>query len=187
MSTLPVHRFSQAEYLAFEREAETKHEFADGQIYDMSGGTLNHSLIAGNLITALGMRLKGKCRVHTSDTRVCIVPGRLICYPDVIVACEPPKVLPDDRDTLTNPSLLAEVLSPSTESYDRGHKSAMFRQVYSLHAYLLVSQKPASVEHWERQPDGGWAMQEITGPGAHITLRFLDIELPLSEVYAGVE
>jgi Uma2 family endonuclease len=187
MSTLPVHQFTQDEYLRFEREAETKHEFVDGQIYDMAGGSLTHSQIAANLLIALGKRLLGRCRLHTSDTRVCIAHGRLISYPDVIVACDPPEVLPEDPDTLTNPTLLAEVLSPSTESYDRGKKAAMFREMPSLRAYLLVAQKEASIQYCECQPDGSWSYQEFTEKGEVIPVRPLGIDLPLSEIYADVE
>lgn len=183
-------RYTIAEYFQHERSALDKHEYRDGEILLMAGGSNDHSLKIANVIAALHGRLKGKpCRVYDSNLRVRIPRKVLYTYPDVSVICG--KSEPDANDsageTVTNPRLIVEVLSPSTEAYDRGEKFDRYRELESLQEYVLVSHEAPRVETFFRQPDGAWLLTPVSGLGASAKLRSLDIELPLSEVYSGIE
>src|SRR3954469_2694994 len=135
-------RVSEAEYLQTERQLETKNEFFDGEIFAMAGGTSAHSLIATNLAMALGSRLKGSgCLTYNSDLRLKVEATGLFTYPDISVVCGGARFLDEQEDTLLNPSVVVEVLSDSTEAYDRGKKFEHYRQIASCQEYLLVSQK----------------------------------------------
>jgi Uma2 family endonuclease len=186
----PVKRYTPQEYYALEREAEYKSDYYQGEIFNMSGGTANHSLISTNLAGEIRNRLKGKpCRAYESNLRLNVLRTGLRCYPDVSVYCGPLQLDPEDSagETATNPTLLFEVLSKSTEAYDRGLKAENYRQIESLRAYVLVSQTKAHVEIFERQGDGPWVLGEANGLDAVLKLPAIDIELPLAEIYAGVE
>lgn len=184
------HRYSILEYLSREREALEKHEYRDGEILMMAGGTGNHSLIVANTIRSIGNRLEGKpCHVYDSNLRIRIPKSILYTYPDVIVICGPRETDANDAngETFTNPRLLVEVLSPSSEAYDRGEKFSRYRLLDSLAEYVLVSQDTHRVETYFRQPEGTWLLNPISGLQSMARLRSLDIELPLREVYAGIE
>ena len=150
MSTLPTPRLTPAEYLALERSSEIKGEFFDGEIFAMAGASREHNLVVGNLLRELGNLLRnGPCEVYPSDMRV-RCPNGLGTYPDVSVACDP--LFEDDReDTLVNPVVIIEVLSPSTEAWDRGTKFLSYRGLSSLREYVLVSQDRRLIEHYVRQ------------------------------------
>jgi Uma2 family endonuclease len=188
MSTVPRPRFTPGEYLERERQALTKSEYYQGEIFAMAGASRQHSLIQTNLIMELGNRLRDRpCEVHGSDMRVKITPTGLYTYPDASVVCGKPRF--EDRlgDTLLNPVVVLEVLSESTESYDRGTKARHYRRIESLQELVLISQSAAEVERHCRQPDGNWLLTEILGLDATLTLASISVAIPLAEVYRGIE
>jgi Uma2 family endonuclease len=175
-----------AEYLEAERRAETKSEYFDGQVFAMSGASLRHNLIVGNLVIEIGRQLKGRpCTVLPSDMRLHIPTG-LYTYPDVTVTCGPPQLEDEHFDTLLNPTLLIEVLSDSTERYDRGRKTEHYRQIESLREYLLVSQEEAHIERYLRQSEREWLLTEAVGFEESINLPSIDCVLALRDVYDRV-
>jgi Uma2 family endonuclease len=185
-STVP--QLSEAEYLALERAAPFKSEFFAGEMFAMAGGTPMHSLIAANLIGELGTKLKGRsCKAFTSDLRLKVEATGLFTYPDVSVICGPLQFAANTDDTVVNPTLLIEVLSDSTEAYDRGEKFRHYRQMPALKEYLLVSQRLPRIEQFLRRPDDEWALRTAEGRGATLTLPSLEIALELNEVFAGVD
>jgi Uma2 family endonuclease len=179
---------TEAEYLQLERRAETKSEFFDGEMFAMAGGTSFHSLIAANLLAQLITKLKtSDCIAYTSDLRVKIEATGLLTYPDVSVVCGPQRFLDEHHDTLLNPTLLVEVLSDSTEAYDRGKKFEHYRQIPTCREYLLISQKEPRIEQFIRQANGEWILKEAAGLEAELKLPSLGIVLPLAEVFANIE
>lgn len=181
-------RLTATEYLAAERAAEFKSEFFGGEMFAMAGGSPMHSLIATNLASEVRGRLKGRaCVPFNSDLRMLVVATGLYTYPDLSVVCGPLEFADQEEDTITNPTLLAEVLSDSTESYDRGKKFEPYRRIPSLREYLLVSQKEPRVEQFDRGDDGAWRLREAAGLDARLELPSLGIVLPLAEVFANVK
>ena len=183
-------RYTVSEYLAFERSAHERHEYRNGEILAMAGGSYRHSLILANLIRELGNALKGKpCRALESNLRVRIPRTPLYTYPDASVVCGEPQFDPNDEamETVTNPRVLLEVISPTTEGYDRGEKFTRYRQIESLEEYVLISQDVPRVEVFFRQANGTWLFSAFSGPEARVKLAGLGIEIPLKEIYAGVE
>jgi Uma2 family endonuclease len=179
------HRLKEAEYLRIERRAEFKSEFFDGEMFAMAGGSPHHSLIAVSVASELRNKIKGgRCLVFNSDLRVKIEATGLFTYPDVTVVCGPRNFFKED--TLLNPSLIVEVLSDSTEAYDRGKKFEHYRQVPSLQEYLLISQQEPRIEQFIRKPDR-WEFCEAAGLSAHLDLPSLGVSLDLAEVFANVE
>jgi Uma2 family endonuclease len=175
------------EFLAFERTAPERHEFVGGEIVAMAGGSPRHAAITMNVGRALGNLFAGRpCVVFSSDLRVHAPATGLYTYPDVTVACGKLEFHEKDRDTLVNPALIVEVLSDSTEAYDRGAKFAHYRRIPSLVAYVLVSQGERRVELFVRKADERWELTEQVGEGA-LAVPPLDIELRLSDVYANLE
>lgn len=185
MSVQPKLRLSPREYLERERLADYKSEYYDGEVFAMSGGTRNHSLIATNVSTSLNLALRGSgCLVFNSDLRVHIPEAGLYTYPDVSVVCGEERFLDDEQDTLVNPVLVVEVLSPSTERYDRGQKFAFYRALGSLREYVLVAQDRPSVEVFRKNDEGRWELYEAQG-GA-VALASVGCTLRLEDLYAGV-
>ena len=183
----PSRRLTETEYLEIERGAESKSEFFQGEMFAMAGGTPQHSLIATNLARELGNRLKSShCVAYNADLRIKIEATGLCTYPDLSVVCGPPQFAQGTEDTVLNPTLLVEVLSDSTEAYDRGKKFEHCRQIRTLQEYLLVSQKEPRIEQFIRQPDGRWLLNEAAGPDASLELPSLRISLSLAEVFAKV-
>jgi Uma2 family endonuclease len=155
-------------------------------MYAMSGGTLPHAVIIGNCHAALHFALrKSDCSVVSSDMRVRVAPEGLYTYPDVVVVCGEAQLADKHRDTLLNPTVLVEVLSKSTEAYDRGFKSAQYRTIESLQEYAFVSQTEPRVEIYRRQPEG-WLLTESVGLDAVCRFGSLDCEVPLSDIYDKV-
>ncbi|HWY78477.1 MAG TPA: Uma2 family endonuclease [Verrucomicrobiae bacterium] len=184
----PIDRLTEAEYLATERRAEFRSEFFRGEIFAMAGGTRQHSLIAANFIRELGVALRGRpCVVYTADLRIKVDAAGLYTYPDLSVACGEQKFLDHQQDTLLNPLLIVEVLSDSTEAYDRGAKFEAYRRILSLQEYLLASQRQARIEQYIRRPGDEWLLREAAGMDAKLSLPSLDITLNLREVFANVE
>lgn len=177
---------SPKEYLDFERSSPLRHEYADGELFAMAGGTLEHSAIAANIIGELRNALRGQgCRVLTSDMRIKIAASHRYVYPDGAVVCARPEFEDEQRDTLLNPRVIVEVLSDSSEAYDRGDKFAQYRTLPSLEEYVLASQKAPRIEVFTRQPDGSWLLR-IHGPGEHAALSSLGGSLDVDQVYLGV-
>jgi Uma2 family endonuclease len=186
----PVRRYTPEEYLRRERDAVQKHEFYQGEVFGMSGGSFEHSRTIANVIGELRNRLAGSpCGVQDSNLRVRVPRTTLYTYPDASVVCGPPQFDPLDtaRQTITNPTVLVEVLSPSTETWDRGGKFDSYRQIESLREYVLVAWDAARVETFLRQPDGTWIFTAAVGLTAVAKLTSIDVDLPLAEVYRGVD
>ena len=178
----------EAEYLAIERQAERRSEFFAGEMFVMSGGTRQHSRIATNLAAEFSIRLKHHtCVPYNTDLRVKVTATGLFTYPDLSVVCGPPELLDDEMDTLLNPSVIVEVLSESTEAYDRGKKFEHYRQIPSLREYLLVSQREPRIEQFVRQTSGTWLLREAAGIESSLELPSLGIAISLAEVFAMVD
>lgn len=187
MSAQPQPRLTPEQYLAAERASEFRHEYYNGQMYARPGGSFQHCLIVGNIIAELHAMLKKRpCMVGSSDLRMRVSPDGLYTYPDVVVICGDPRFADDQRDTLLNPALIVEVLSPSTEAYDRGFKSAQYRTLESLEEYALVSQAEPRVEVFRRQAGAHWLLSEAVGLDAVCHFECLDCAVPLAEIYAKV-
>jgi Uma2 family endonuclease len=187
MSAVPKPDLTPEEYLAIERKAETKHEFYRGEMFAMVGGSRPHNQITVNIGGELRNRLRdGDCIVYSSDQRVKVSAAGLYTYPDVTVQCSHPEFEDEQEDTLLNPLVLFEVLSPSTADYDRGGKFALYRQLPSLQQYVLVSQDRTAVEHYVRETDH-WLFSELTGQEAVLPLPSLQCDLPLAEIYLKVQ
>lgn len=179
------HRHSFHEYLLLEESSNVKHEYFRGEIYAMAGGTPDHAALAMSFGALLVERLRGgPCRVFSSDLRVRVLATGLATYPDVTVVCGPLERDPDSRTTVTNPLLVAEVLSDATEDYDRGDKLEHYRRVPALKEYVLVSHRAPHIEIWRRGADGGWTHAEAKA-GEKIRLDSLDCEVAVDDVYAG--
>lgn len=180
-SVHPVH-YSFAEYVAFEQTSNVKHEYLDGRIYAMAGGSPEHAALAAAVNGLLFGQLKaGPCRVYSSDLRV--RAGVLTTYPDVTVVCGQVERDPQDTNTALNPTLVVEVTSPSTEVYDRGEKLEHFKQVPSLQSILIVSQSDRLVEHWQRR-NSGWELT-TAHPGGCLDLPSVGATLAVDEIYGS--
>ena len=181
--------FTEEEYLSLEEEALEKSEFFQGRIYAMAGGSSNHSVISVNTLTALNTVLRNRpCIVYNSDFRVRVSQANLDTYPDVSVACGSPLIYNfKNTQTLMNPNLILEVLSSSTEKYDRTGKFESYKLIPTLTDYLLVAQNRARVEHFVRQADKSWSCTVSEGLDAIVKIESLKCELPLSEIYLKVQ
>jgi Uma2 family endonuclease len=179
---------TEAEYLRLERQAEFRSEYFDGEIFAMAGGTGAHSLIAINLAAELRNLLKdANCVVYNADLRVKVEATGLLTYPDVSIICGEQRFLDEEEDTLLNPGVIIEVLSDSTEAYDRGKKFEHYRQIPTCREYLLVSQKEPRVEQFIRQANGEWVLKEAAGLTAELKLPSLGVVLRLAEIFAKVQ
>ena len=184
MSAIPKTKLTSEEYLEFERKSEEKHEYFDGEIFAMSGAKRNHNKIVANLSGLIWQHLKGKdCEFYPTDMRVFVPAAELYTYPDLVVVCGEPRFQDDVFDTLLNPVLLVEVLSDSTESYDRGKKFQHCRSIESLQEYVLVAQDEARIEKYVRHGDGFWLLSEAVGTDAEIEFSSIECRIALREVY----
>ena len=188
MSTRPKPFLTPEEYLASERAGDQKHEYHQGEVFAMVGASFEHVGIVSNLVISLGNQLQSRpCRVFSSDLRVKVSRTGLYTYPDVGVVCDQPQFDDAYNDTLLNPRVIIEVLSASTENYDRGKKFAHYRSVESLTEYLLVAQDQPRVEQYVRQANDDWLLHEATEREETIHLPSIECDLKLSDVYANVE
>jgi Uma2 family endonuclease len=179
-------RLSEADYLAIERSSSAKHEYWDGEVFAMAGASVVHNQIVMNVGRALlNLADDGPCIVLSSDTKVRVPLRKGYVYPDVSVVCGEPQCLDDHTDVLTNPQVIVEVLSESTERFDRGEKFAGYRSLPSLVDYLLVAQDQARVEHYTRGADGTWVLREL-GPGMRLRLTGLSGEIAIDDIYRKV-
>ncbi len=184
MSAVPKTKLTEAEYLAKERKAEFKSEFYRGEMFAMSGASREHILIAGNLVGELRTQFKGRCcEVYSNDMRVKVSATGLYTYPDVVIVCGEPEFLDAEVDTLLNPTVLIEVLSPSTESYDRGAKAEQYRRIPSLREHVLITQDRPHVDVLIRQEDGSWLLRETNDLDQVVTLPSVSVSLPMREIY----
>jgi Uma2 family endonuclease len=180
-------RFTPEEYLALERQAEFKSEYFDGSIFAMAGATRQHNLLTGNLNRRIASQLDDRsCESYASDMRVLVSHTGLYTYPDVTVVCGEPVFLDDKQDTLLNPTVIVEVLSPTTETYDRGRKFGHYRRLPSLREYVLVAQDEVLVERYVRQGDD-WLLTDLRSMDDTLRLTSIDCHIPLQEVYARIE
>ena len=188
MSSQPKTLLTQEQYLEIERKAEHKSEYFQGEMFAMPGASRPHNLVAGNVIGELrGQLRRSPCEVYPSDMRVLVTATGLYTYPDVVVVCSEPRLLDDHFDTLLNPTLLVEVLSPSTEAYDRGRKFDNFQSIESLQEYLLVSADRIHADLFTRQADGGWLLTSASRLEDTLTLQSIGCHLSLADVYEKVE
>jgi Uma2 family endonuclease len=188
MSTSPTRVFSPAEYLALERELPTKHEYCYGEMFAMSGASRKHNQLTFNLAGLLYSQVKDRdCLAFVGDMRTMVASPTGYFYPDGVITCDKPEFEDSHLDTLLNPQVIIEVLSPTTESYDRGWKFELYRQIPSLREYVLVTQDRAHVEHFVRRDDGQWLLSEVDGLDAAVALPAVACGLPLRELYAKVE
>jgi Uma2 family endonuclease len=183
----PDIKYSASEYLAMERRSETKSEFLNGRIYAMAGASRSHNVLVSNLVTRLNSALLGKpCETYPSDMRVRVSETGLYTYPDITVVCGQPEFEDGVFDTLLNPQMLVEVLSPSTADYDRGAKFEHYRSLPSVQEILLVDQERVHIVHYQRRDDGTWILSETRDLAASISLSSLSVELAIAEIYDRV-
>ena len=187
MSAVPKPLLTPQQYLARERQAETKSEYLRGELFAMSAASREHNLIAGNVNSELSTQLRDReCEVYQADMRVKVSVTGLYTYPDVTVVCSEPEFEDAQVDTLLNPRVIVEVLSPSTADYDRGGKFAHYRRLPSLQEYLLISQDAPLVEHYVRQGPDTWRLTEQRSLEAVIDLPSIQCQLALAEIYLKV-
>ena len=180
--------FTQEEYLTLERSSEIRHEYLDGFVYAMAGESPTHSTICFNLAGALHAQLRGTpCRGFSPNMKVRTGERGLYAYPDLAVVCGEPALHDKHGDVLLNPAAIFEILSPSTEAYDRGEKFARYRAIETLRDYVLIAQDRPHAEHFSRQPDGTWSRSEVSGEGGVLTLASIDCRVSLADVYEWVE
>jgi Uma2 family endonuclease len=177
----PLHHYSYSDYRSLEEASSTKHEFLNGEIYALVGGTPLHAGLQAAVATTLSNQLTGReCRVYGSDLRVRVLATGLATYPDVTVVCGAVQTDPEDKNAAVNPSLIVEVLSDSTEEYDRGEKLAHYQRIPTLKAVLLVSQRERRIELWERQES--W--QHVTAESAQtVRIAALQCSLAVTAIY----
>ena len=188
MKTNPIRGMTSDEYLAFERASEVKHEYLGGQIVAMGGAKRNHNTISTNLGGLVWQHLKGRdCESYSNDMRVHLPATSEYVYPDLSIVCGEPIFQDAVLDTLINPLLLVEILSDSTEGYDRGLKFQLYRGITSLREYILVSQDQPRIEKYTKQGDGFWMLSDAAGIESEITLEPIQLIVRLSDVYDKVD
>lgn len=188
MAAPAVKYYTQEEYLSFERESLERHEFYKGEIFNMSGASYEHNVIEDNIRGSLHAFLKGKeCRSLGSNLRVHIQKNTLYTYPDVLIVCGEPKFLDDTFDTLLNPSVLIEILSPSTANYDKGTKFELYRDIETLQEYVLINSTKIHVELYQRNHDLSWTLTEYKALTENFELRTISKPMLLADVYEGIQ
>jgi len=188
MQQAALNYITEEEYLALERESEIRHEYYDGEIFAMSGASEKHNLIVVNLIRELSSQLrKTRCRLYPGDMRLKIEVTGLYTYPDLMIVCGKREFSEKDQpDTLLNPDVIIEVLSDSTESYDRGKKFENYRSLDSLKEYILISQKRKKMERFFRNAQGYWQLTESDEKNPQLHLDAAGCELRIEDVYENV-
>ena len=188
MASNPVTKISEEQYLAIDRAAEFRSEFVDGEMFAMSGGSLRHARLQRNLLFELQSPLRDTgCEAFTSDMRVRVPATRMYAYPDVTVICGKPVLADEQQDILLNPVVIFEVLSPTTEKYDRGLKFQHYRTIESLKDYILVDQNQVLVEQFTRQDDNTWTLRDYRLPDQELTIPSINVSLPVRRIYDRIE
>lgn len=187
-SALRLRTFTEEEYLDLERKAKFKSEFIEGQIYAMAGASPTHALITANVIANLVLHLRGNpCRVYSNDLKVRIGRAGNYYYPDLTVVCGQLQYHDEHQDVLLNPTIVVEVLSPSTEADDRGRKWIQYQQIESLTDYIMVAHNEPFIEHYARQADGGWHYESCSDLASQLTIQSIDCQVSLADVYEKVD
>jgi Uma2 family endonuclease len=180
--------YTAEEYLELEVDSEIRNEYRNGEIIPMTGGTPNHNELSSNLIIALKTALKGKpYRVFIADQRLWIPDANLYTYPDIMVVPKPIELQTGRKDTVTNPCFIAEILSKSTQNYDRSEKFVAYRTIPSFGEYLLVSQYEVRVEHYVKTAPDRWLLAEYTDPTTVLTLSSFDLQLSIADLYENID
>jgi Uma2 family endonuclease len=187
VASSPITKVTAEEYLALDRAAEFRSEFIDGEIVAMSGGSLRHSALKINLAGEVRDALRGTpCRAFDSDLRVRVSP-RMYTYPDLTVVCGKPMIADERQDILLNPKVIFEVLSPSTEFYDRGVKFRHYREIESLSDYILVDQDQARIEQFTRGDAHTWTFHDYKDASEMLRIESIGVSIPISHIYERVE
>lgn len=188
MSAVPPTKYiTVEEYLLQEETASEKHEYFGGEVFAMSGSSINHNRIVRNMLTLLDASLKGsRCEVFPSDLKVHIEANGLFTYPDLSIVCNDIETWKQRKDTITNPSVIIEVLSPSTSGYDRGQKFKLYRDIPSLKEYILISSTEMLVEQYSKQSEHIWSFRETKDSSASLQIETIGFSCPLDEVFRNV-
>lgn len=188
MSTHKVSLISPEQYLEFDRKSEIRNEYIYGEIVPILDATAAHCLILANAVVAFSKRLAGApCQVYAGGPRLCLDGGRVYAYADLTVVCGRLEYTDLDDDTVTDPKVIVEVLSPSNRSYDLGLKRRMYSRLASLQEMLFIEQERMWIEHWRRLSNGHWEVEENDDGAAMIRLESLNCEIPIAEFYSGIE
>jgi Uma2 family endonuclease len=188
MASNPVTKVTEEEYLAIDRAAEVRSEFFDGEMFAMSGGSMRHARLQGNIYFELHNALRGRdCEAFGSDFRVRVSPGRMYTYPDVTVVCGDPLLADERQDILLNPAVIFEVLSPTTEHYDRGPKFQYYRGIESLTDYILVDQNQIRIEQYTRKDANTWTLRDYQRPEEELRIDSIGVSLALARIYDRIE
>ena len=189
MIARPKPYITEAEYLELERAGTSKHEYFAGDIFAMTGASEQHNLIASNVVASLHQQMRGRsCRIYPSDMRLKIMQSGLNIYPDITIVCGSPQFTDAaKRDTLLNPIVIIEILSPSTERYDRGMKFQHYRTIPSLQEYILIAQDEQHIERYTRHDANQWILIEASGSDATLAISSVSVTLALSDVYEQVD
>ena len=188
MKLTDIHFISEKEYLDAERLALDKHEYYRGEIFAMSGASIPHNQIFSNFFLAIGTKLKGKkCQPFGSDLRIHIPKNTLYTYPDISIVCGEIETTDQKFDTITNPAVLIEILSPSTRNYDKGEKFTLYREIDSLQEYILIDSERVMVEKFIRNSDNSWQLTEYKTIEQSFTIETVNLEINLIDIYDGVK
>jgi Uma2 family endonuclease len=188
MSTQPKSFITPEQYLEIERQAEYKSEYLNGEMFAMSGASSPHNIICWNILGEFRQQMRNRpCIAYPSDQRLLVAATGLYTYPDVTALCGEPKLADDALDTLLNPSLIVEVLSPSTEAYDRGRKFAHYKKIESLKEYLLVASQQMYADLFRRMPDGLWLAASAEKPEDVLELSSIGCRLLIADIYDKVK
>lgn len=184
MVSNPKTFLTEEEYLAFEPQSDLRHEYFNGEVFAMSGASPEHVKIVRNLLTSLWNQLESRpCEAYSNDLRVKVSATGFYTYPDIVLTCGKENFVGDDPKTLTNPTVIIEVLSDSTETYDRGMKFTNYQGIESLQEYILVSQKVRRLEHYSRQLDSNWLYSKIEDFNSTVILPSVQCQLDLAVIY----
>ena len=187
MATHPLPYFTPEQYLTFDRSSTVRHEYMFGDVIPIQAGTAAHARIIANTTRAMGNRLSGACADYSSSLRVCVDAKAAYAYPDLSIVCGTPEYLDSQKDTLTNPKLIVEVLSPSTENYNLGKKARLYWNIASLTGLIFIAQNEVWIEYWFRAPEGKWDRQQIVGLHDALRIDLCSSDIPVAEIYSRVD
>ena len=187
MTALQKRKLTAEEYLVIERDAEFRSEFYDGVMYAMAGASVQHNRVKSNLACEIGNGLlRGPCELLSSTQRIHVERTGMFAYPDILIFCNPIELADCDANTIINPRILIEVLSPSTERYDRDVKRRHYSRIESLQEYIIVAQNQPQIDRFVRQADGTWSSEVFHGIEETFSLASLPIEIPLAKIYRNI-
>lgn len=189
MSAAPILKYSIVEYLAAEEKSLEKHEYYQGEIFAMAGASIEHNQIVKNVLysTEDHLRKGGKCQIFPSDLKIHIEANSLFTYPDLSIVCGKIETLENHKDIVTNPSVIVEVLSPSTQDYDRGGKFKLYRDIPSLKEYILISSTEMLVEKYDKLDDGSWTLHEYKSENDDFRISTIEMKIAVNTIYLSVQ